>query len=233
MTLPVRIVLVQPRNSENLGACARAMKNFGLSDWVWVEPYAGDNPESRRLAVHAEELLESARVVASLAEAVSDCAWVVGTTHRRLKGKPSRSARDFAKLAAERSANERVALVFGNERSGLSNEMLAQCHELSTIPTDDGQPSINLAQAVLLYGYELHVAAKEGKEGPAGKSAEPAADSDLRALSNTLGEALLRSGFLRNLERHGLPDLVAPWIRARLTRREARLWMAALRSGFR
>src|SRR5205823_4694273 len=97
-------------------------------------------------------------------------------------------AQEFAQAAIERSAHDRVALVFGNERSGLSNELLAQCHELSTIPTHDEQPSVNLAQAVLLYGYELHQAARARAPGKASATPAAASDGELRALTRTLGD---------------------------------------------
>src|SRR6185436_8917826 len=151
--MPVRIVLLRPRNADNLGAIARAMKNFGLSDWVVVSPNPKllEVPGMNRLAVHAGELLESVRRVDSLSEAVADCSWVVGTTMRRIEGR----RRLLPQGVAERARGEKLGLVFGDERSGLTNEDLAQCHDVSSIPASDEQPSLNLAQAVLVYAYEL------------------------------------------------------------------------------
>src|SRR3954466_9916091 len=105
-----RIVLLRPRNADNLGAIARAMKNFGLSDWVVVSPNPKllEVPGLNRLAVHAGELLESVRRVASLAEAVADCSWVVGTTMRRIEGR-KRLAPDEV---GARAGHESLALVF-------------------------------------------------------------------------------------------------------------------------
>jgi TrmH family RNA methyltransferase len=207
------------------------MKNFGLSDWAWVDPYAKDSPEARKLAVDAEELLERASVASSLPNAVERCHWVVGTSSRRLSGKRLLTPHEWATEAVERaSAGEQVALVLGNERSGLSNEDLEPCHALSTIPTGDEQPSVNLAQSLLLYGYEYHQAVRARTPAPRGAAPTAATDGELRGLEEALGAALLESGFLRNLERHAVRDLVEPLLRARLTRKEARLWNAALRS---
>src|SRR4051812_21469202 len=164
--MTVRIVLLRPRNADNLGAIARAMKNFGLTDWVVVSPNPKllEVPGMNRLAVHAGELLESVRRVDSLAEAVADCSWGGGTTTRRLEGRRRLSPEAVAERAR---AEAKVALVFGDERSGLTNEDLAQCHDLSTIPASEEQPSLNLAQAVLVYAYELARKPAAAAPGPA------------------------------------------------------------------
>src|SRR5262249_28399766 len=85
--LPVRVVLLRPHDAENLGAAARALNNFGLNDWVWVDPVVDDLERARRVAVHSTDVLSSARVASSLDAAVADCVWVVGTTSRRVPGK--------------------------------------------------------------------------------------------------------------------------------------------------
>lgn len=210
-----RIVLLRPRNADNLGAVARAMKNFGLSDWVVVSPNPKllEVPGLNRLAVHAGELLESVRRVESLAEAVADCSWVVGTTMRRVEGR----RRLRPDEVAERAPGERVALVFGDERSGLTNEDLAQCHDLSTIPASDEQPSLNLAQAVLVYAYELWRKPGQGGGGPGAVCAD---DALLRQVSASLDLVL------------GGPhaELMQTLVRARLSKKEANAWQAALRA---
>jgi TrmH family RNA methyltransferase len=208
-----RIVLLRPRNADNLGAIARAMKNFGLADWVVVSPNPQllEVPGMNRLAVKAGELLESVRRVESLEEAVKDCTWVVGTTMRQLDGR----RRLMPKAVAERARTEQLALVFGDERSGLTNEDLAQCHDVSAIPTSDEQPSLNLAQAVLVYAYELWGAPHADGPLPIGAS-----DGLLREVKASLDEVL------------GGPhdELMQTLIRARLSRREAEHWQAALRA---
>jgi len=221
---PVRIVLVRPRNPENLGAVARAMKNFGLSDWAVVSLGTHDFATARRVAVHAEDLLDRPRLSATLDEAVADCAWVVGTSSRRVRGKRRLTPDEVAEGARERGG--RTALVFGEERSGLDNEAVERCHDLSVIPTDAAQPSLNLAQAVIVYAYAL----RRALAAPAGPAPRPVAatDAELARVEEALRVALRGGGFLAGPERHAVKDLAATLRRARLSRREARLWLAAL-----
>jgi TrmH family RNA methyltransferase len=228
--LHIRLVLVRPRNAENLGAAARAMANFGLRDWVWVAPAVEDLGPARRLAVHAGERLESARRAETLGEAVADCAWVVGTSSRRVEGKRRISPRALAAEAVERARDGTVAIVFGDERSGLTNEEIRRCHDLSAVPASDDQPSLNLAQAILLYAYEVRMAALAARPPPqqAAPRAAPATDEDLERVRDALTAALRRGKFLVHPDRHAVRDLMAPLIRAKLGRQEARLWLAAL-----
>ncbi len=224
MPTPVRFVLVHPRTPENLGAAARALKNFGQSDWTWVRPPWGpDDPRARTLAVGAEDVLASARLAPSLEEAVADCSWVVGTSGRaRLHGPPL-EPEAFASEAARRSG--RVALVFGDERTGLSREDLARCHALTRIPTDARQPSLNLAQAVCLYAFALFRAPAR----PRTSAPRPGTDAELRRLESVLDGLLRTSGFVRP-GRAGVGPLVAPWRRSGMTRKELKLWEGAVRT---
>ncbi len=229
--IPTRLVLLRPRNADNLGAIARAMKNFGLADWVVVSPNPQllEAPGMHRLAVKSGELLETVRRVETLEEAVADCTWVVGTTMRSVEGRRRLFPQEVAQQAVERG--ERFALVFGDERSGLTNEDLAQCHALSLIPTADEQPSLNLSQAVVVYAHALFEAergrAVAGRPPPGPALAD---DATLRALRGTLGETLTSAGFLQDEGRTGLDELMGTLLRAHPTRREAGLWMAALKS---
>jgi tRNA/rRNA methyltransferase len=225
---PVRIVLLRPRNPENLGAVARAMKNFGLEDWAIAELGTHDFAAARRVAVHAEELLDRPRLVRTLDEAVADCAWVVGTSSRAVRGKRRLAPGDVAREALARAALGRTALVFGDERSGLTNEEVQRCHDLSAIPTGAAQPSLNLAQAVVVYAYELRRAALEAPARAAGRAG--ATDAELGHVEGALRDALRAGGFLNGPERHAVRDLLATLRRAPLSRREARLWTAALRT---
>jgi TrmH family RNA methyltransferase len=211
--VPTRLVLLRPRNADNLGAIARAMKNFGLTDWVVVSPNPKllEVPGMNRLAVHAGELLESVRRVETLAEAVADCTWVVGTTMRRIEGR----RRLQPDAVAARAAGEHLALVFGDERSGLTNEDLAQCHDVSSIPASEEQPSLNLAQAVLVYAYELWRKPQPEAPGP-----KPADDALLRQVAASL-DAVLGG-------EHA--ELMQTLRRARLSKREAEHWQASLRA---
>ena len=223
--LPVRVVLVRPRNPENLGAVARGMKNFGLDDWAIVALGTHDFAAARRVAVHAEELLDRPRLVPSLDEAVADCAWVVGTSARKVRGKRRLSPQEVAREAARGPGL--TAIVFGEERSGLTGAELDRCHDLSAIPVDEAQPSLNLAQAVLVYAYEARLAAGSP---PAGRPGALATDADLARLEAALRALLREGGFLAGPERHAVRDLAAVLRRGRPSPREARLWEAALRA---
>jgi len=223
---PVRIVLVRPRNPENLGAVARAMRNFGLEDWAIAAIGTHDFAAARRVAVHAEELLDRPRLTATLDEAVADCAWVVGTSARKVRGKRRLLPEEVAREAAARAPG-RTAIVFGEERSGLSGEELDRCHDLSAIPVDAAQPSLNLAQAVLVYAYEARRAAGEA---PRGREGALATDGDLARLEEVLRRVLRAGRFLAGPERHAVRDLADVLRRGRPSPREARLWEAALRA---
>lgn len=226
--LPVRLVLLRPRNPENLGGAARAMRNFGLDDWAIVALGTHDFASARRVAVHSEELLDRPRLCATLEEAVADCAWVVGTSSRKLPGRRRLSPEQVAREIADR-APARTALVFGDERSGLTNDELLRCHDLSAIPSDAAQPSLNLAQAVVVYSYALRGAALAAADRPPPPRAAAATDAELARVEEALRALLRAGGFLAGPERHAVRDLTDTLRRARLSRREARLWLAALR----
>lgn len=227
-TLPARIVLLRPRNPQNLGAVARALKNFGLADWAVVELGTHDFAAARRVAVGAEDLLDRPRLVRTLDDAVADCAWVVGTSSRRVRGKRRLSPAEVGREVLERAPG-RTAIVFGDERSGLTNDEVDRCHDLSAIPTDPEQPSVNLAQAVLLYAYELRNSAASARDpAPPAPRAASATDADLARIEETLRSVLRKGRFLAGPERHAVRDLATTLRRARLTRREASLWVAAL-----
>jgi len=156
----IRIVLVEPSHPGNIGAVARAMKNMALAELVLVRPRAFPHEEATARASGADDVLQRARVVASVAEAVADCGFVAATTSR------SRD-HNFRALdlhaAAERifaqSARGPAAVLFGAERTGLTNEELELAHLLIRIPANPEYPSLNLAMAVQLLSYELFRAA--------------------------------------------------------------------------
>jgi tRNA/rRNA methyltransferase len=155
-----RVVLVRTNYAGNIGAAARVMRNFGLGELVLVDPVA--NPlahEARQLATRAVDVLDSARVVADLGEAVGDCVFALGTAgvadgpFRQIAvGTPEER---FPQLLAAMESGP-VALVFGPEPHGLANAEVARCHGLVCIPTDPAAPSLNLAQAVAVCAYELY-----------------------------------------------------------------------------
>jgi len=223
MPTQIRFVLVHPRTPENLGAAARALKNFGQAEWTWVRPpWNPEDPRARTLAVGSEDVLASARLAPTLEEAVADCSWVVGTSGRsRLRPAPL-DPEAFAAEAARRPG--RVALVFGGERTGLSRDELKRCHALTRIPSDARQPSLNLAQAICIYAYAL----SRGPERRVRDAPRPGNDGDLRRLAGALEDVLRAARFVRP-GRPGVGPLVDPWRRSGLTRTEIRLWESAIR----
>ena len=221
-----RFVLVRPRQPENLGAAARALANFGFSDWALVGAGTHDFARARRVAIHAEALLDRAAVAPSLEDAVAGCTLLVGTTSRRVRGRRPLTPAEVGRVAAAEGGRGRVAIVFGDERDGLSAEDLRRCDEVSTIPTAGPQPSLNLAQAVAVYAHALAAAAAVQPLEPPRR--EGATDGELRRMEDALRQALRRCGFLAGPERHAVRDLVASLRRARLSRDEVRLWTAAL-----
>ncbi len=198
MANSLRIVLVRPRGAANVGAVARAMKNMGMQELVVVRPAPMRAFWSQAMAVHANDLLQKLKRFDTLAPAVADCGLVVGTTCR---GGLYRAAAEPLRVAAPRivrtAANNRVALVFGPEDHGLSNEDLQHCHQLVTIPADPAYPSLNLAQAVMICCYELFLAtgATAGQEPRAAGSVLATAER-VRLMFERLQEAFLEIGFL-------------------------------------
>jgi len=152
--LNCKIVLVRPRDPNNIGAVARAMKNFGFADLAVVAIHSPTWNEITS-AVNASDVLASAQVIATLDEAIADCNLVVGTTDRtRVEDKqtlftPFELSRELA------AADYKLALVFGSEKHGLTNEDLSRCHRVMSIPTLPDCPSMNLGQAVAICCYEL------------------------------------------------------------------------------
>ena len=156
----IRIVLVGTTHPGNIGGVARAMKNMCLSDLVLVAPEAEfPSGQARARASGATDVLAQTRVVDTLAEAIADCQLVAGASARlRAIPWPLHDARDSAQLLFEQSEQGTVALVFGREHSGLTNEELERCHHLVHIPANPAYSSLNIAAAVQVMTYELHMA---------------------------------------------------------------------------
>lgn len=189
----IRVVLVRPRGAANVGAVARAMKNMGLRELVLVHPALMKSFWAKAMAAHAEDVLHSVRQTDTLGAAVADCGLVVGTTCRgglyREAAEPPRTAAPRIVAAA---ALNRVALVFGPEDHGLSNEDLKACHQLIAIPAAPAYPSLNLAQAVMVCCYELRLAATD--RPPVSRELARADQVDL--MFEKLRTALRSIGFL-------------------------------------
>jgi tRNA/rRNA methyltransferase len=203
----IRVVLVEPQHSGNIGAVARAMKNMAMTRLVLVNPADHLAMEARMMAMHAFDILQQAKVVSSLSQALADAGYAVGTTRRLGKSRQAQqTSRDIAPLLLELAASNPVALVFGREDSGLSNEELAQCHELITIPAYPPFGSLNLAQAVLLVCYELYVASALQSPYLPPKLATVA---ELERLYSRIQEVLRRIGFLHGSD----PDRMMGYFR--------------------
>ena len=164
--MPIRIVLVGARNPLNIGAAARAMANFGLMDLALVHPY-GEAWRRARSARAGTAVLARARVFASLADAIADCGYVIGTAGPAGRH-PEIPVADWTDLA-QRLPATRCALVFGSEKTGMTVADIGCCHVLAHIDTAPAAPSMNLGQAVAICAYELRrrPAAAPAPEDPA------------------------------------------------------------------
>jgi TrmH family RNA methyltransferase len=189
------VVLVAPRNPLNIGAAARAMSNFGVFDLRLVNPYEVAFREARS-AVKAHRVLEGAREFPSVGEAIADCALAVGTTAKgpRALEHPLRRLEYGGKLIAKKARNARVALLFGSEKFGLSNEDMSFCHWLMRIPTREEHGSMNLGQAVAVCLYEIVRNPAAAKATPEAK--KPAPLGDLDRITELLEKVLDRSGYV-------------------------------------
>ena len=155
---PIRIVLVGTTHPGNIGAAARAMKNMGLQQLALVQPRYFPHEQATALASGASDILERAGVFDSLPEAVADCSLVVAASARPRRSEwPCMEVREAAQRLVQASAAGPVAVVFGRERSGLSNTELQHCQVLMQIPADPDYSSLNLAQAVQVVCYELRM----------------------------------------------------------------------------
>src|SRR5271157_1760167 len=192
----LRVVLVATRNPLNLGAAARAMSNFGFTHLRVVNPYELAFREARS-AVGASALLANAGEYKSVADAVADCTLVVGTTavgHRELHH-PLRRLEYGARLIRKQLAGAgRVALLFGSEKVGLSNEDLSHCHWLMRIPTREEHISMNLGQAVAVCLYEL---VRDGKTARSQEKAQRASSEEAERITAVLLDALCASGYVQ------------------------------------
>jgi len=151
----IRVVLVEPSHPGNIGGAARALKTMGLSQLAVVNPKRFPDPQAEWRAAGAQDVLAATRTFASVDAAIADCQWVVGTSTRsRRIPWPVLSAEQVAAQAlAEAGSN--IAILFGRESSGLTNEELQKCHCHLQIPASPDYPSLNLAMAVQVVSYEL------------------------------------------------------------------------------
>lgn len=191
----IAIVLVEPQSPGNVGMVCRAMKNMGLSELRIVKGCPIDHPEALKFAVSAKDLLETAQVFPSLEDALADTELSVATTRRHGKYRleifsPEEIVR---KIGANLTGN-RAALVFGREDSGLTTDELSLCRWHATIPTSAEYGSLNLAQAVLIFCYELFTGIGEGTLS--GEARTLAGSASQEAFFGQMERTLMRIGFL-------------------------------------
>ena len=227
-----RIVLVRPHYAGNLGATARVMRNFGLSDLVLVAPYCFPTDfEARRMARGGLDILDSARAVPELGDALADCVYSFATsslTAGLIRGGTTGSVAEKMPELFAASEVGPVAIVFGPEPHGLSNEEVGRCNGMVHIPVDDAYGSLNLAQAVAICCYELRKSWSKATNDARGKPEVPvrsiAPFADQERMYGHLYEALAAVGYLfgdkADSLMHGLRHLIG---RAQPTQQEVKI----------
>lgn len=201
------IVLVEPQMGENIGMVARAMANMGLSWLRIVNPRDGwPNEKAVAASSGAGHILDKAQLYSTLAEAVADCHFIIAATARHhSQAKEILSPRQAAqKLHARTKAGQKVAVLFGRERNGLEADEISRAHALLTFPVSDDFPSLNLAQAVLLFGYSWMLdGAEEGELLPhvTDLGSNPATSDELESFYQALTKALQDKAYFNPPER--------------------------------
>jgi len=215
----IAIVLVETQSPGNIGMVCRAMKNMGLNELRLVNPCQVDHPEAHKFAVSARDILYSAKLFPSLEDAVKDCEISVATTRRHGKYRQEiQTPEEVANKITTQFSTHQVALVFGREDSGLTTGEVALCRWQSTIPAADEYGSLNLAQAVLIFCYELF---RQSKAEAVMATRQLADSVAMEAMYRHMEITLLRIGFL-NPENpaHIMRTLRRVYSRAELDERE-------------
>ncbi len=222
------MVLVRSRNPLNIGAAARAMSNFGFRSLRLVTPWEPSYLGARS-AVGASEVLLNAELFGSVAEAVADCGLVVGTSavgERELQH-PLRVLEQGAEAMRQQLAVSPVALLFGSEKFGLSNEDLSHCHWLMRIPTRDTHDSMNLGQAVAVCLYEL---ARSSAPALPLSAQTPATAGEVERVAQLWFEALCASGYVQSPGEAAAREKLRRMLgRLNLEQNDAELWLGMMR----
>lgn len=231
----LRVVLVQTRNPLNIGAAARAMSNFGVLRLRVVNPYEAAFREARS-AVGASALLTKAEKYDGVAEAVGDCKLIVGTTvagPRRDLQHPLHRLDNGARTIKRQLKDGPVALLFGSERYGLSNEELSHCHWLMRIPTREEHGSMNLGQAVAVCLYEVvrrAPTAMPTTTAPQKKEKTPATSGDVERVTQSLFDVLSASGYVKPRAAAATEENLRRMIRRmKLNSNDTDMWLGMLR----
>jgi TrmH family RNA methyltransferase len=224
----IRIVLVNTSHPGNIGAAARAMKNMGLMKLVLVEPKDHPSYEAYSRAAGADDILGEATVVSTLSEALKGCTWVIGTSARRRTVQWSMmDPHKCAKKSLEESTSGEVAIVFGRERTGLTNEELELCHALVCIPANPEYSSLNVAAAVQVLCYELRITSLEdvvSQQVEKSDSDSPATVDQVEGMYRHLSQMLEDVGFFGTSN----PDIIMRRLkglfsRTHITKREVNI----------
>ncbi|MEX1222728.1 MAG: tRNA (cytosine(32)/uridine(32)-2'-O)-methyltransferase TrmJ [Idiomarina sp.] len=196
----IRIVLVNTSHTGNIGSVARAMKTMGLSQLTLVDPVQAPDSHASALAAGATDILAAAKTVDTLAEAIADCGLSIATSARsRTLDWPLLNPRECAAKVLEESPNYPVALVFGRENSGLTNEELQQCNFHVHIPANPDYSSLNLAMAVQTLSYEVRMQYLEAQAYQPAEDAEPVSyphNQDLERFYTHLEQTLTATQFI-------------------------------------
>lgn len=232
------MVLVNTRNPLNIGAVARAMSNFGFSDLRLVQPYEASFREARS-AVGGAPVLRDAREYADVASAVADCTLVIGTTaaQNRALQHALRRLDVGARLILKQLKAGRVAILFGSEKRGLSNDDLSHCHWLLRIPTREEHGSMNLGQAVAVCLYELARAEAKQASSRSGPAIHTTADKNtptsqeiLERLTDSLINCLFSSGYLeRKTSAVSVTKIRRMVLRLDFSTEDAEVWLGITR----
>ena len=231
----IRIVLCRPSHPGNIGATARAMKTMGLSHLCLVSPKQFPDPEADTRATGAVDLLQQAEIYPSLKEALAGAVFVVGLSARRRDlGPEIGEPREMVARLLAAAAEGEVALVFGNETMGLSNDEIQLCHAAVSIPTNPDFSSLNLGSAVQVLCYEVRMAAFAGRPPASDTLATPfisptATHSEVEGFYEHLESVMTTTGFF-NPEHPGrlIPKLRRLFGRIRLERDEVNILRGVL-----
>lgn len=226
----IRVVLVRPIYGGNVGSVCRAMMNMGLSDLAIAEPRDTFNEfDAIKWAYNARSIWDQREECPTLEEAVADCQLVAGTSVREgLYRRHAKTPREWAPLLLDAAHEGRIALVFGPEDSGLSNDDVAVCTQLIRIPSTDAYPSLNLSHAVMVCAYEIYLASGAVQERSEGS---PEASSEIRERMFAMWqEALLHIGFMEEEKADHMMMAVRRILsRGKLTEIDARIMMGIAR----
>lgn len=194
----IRIVLVNTSHTGNMGSAARAMKTMGLTQLVLVDPQEQPDDNAVALAAGASDILANARIVSTMDEAIADCSLVIGTSARsRTLSWPMLDPREAAEKLVTEGMQRPVALVFGRERTGLTNDELQKCHYHVAIPANPEYSSLNLAMAVQTLCYEVRMRwLQEQTPEPEEERTDYPSAEQLEGFYQHLQQTLLKTGFI-------------------------------------